>query len=150
MVLICLVAFFAIVTGVNAVMIALAVSTFGGVETASSYQAGLAFAREIAAAQAQDARSWRVRAGIGPAADGRRIELEARDAAGLPVTNVAASVTLAHPTDRREDRAVVMSEVAPGRFVGTAAVAAGQWDLVIELDRNAERMFRSKSRVILR
>jgi nitrogen fixation protein FixH len=148
--LVCLVAFFAIVTGVNAVMVAAAVWTFGGVETASSYRAGLAFAREIAAAQAQDARGWRVRAGVRPAAEGRRIELEARDAGGLPVTNVVASVTLAHPTDRRADRAVVMSEVTPGRFVGTAVALAGQWDLVIELDRDNERLFRSRSRMMLR
>ena len=45
MVLVCLVAFFAVVAGVNAVMIRAAVSTFGGVETESAYQAGLAFAR---------------------------------------------------------------------------------------------------------
>ena len=55
MVLICLVAFFAVVAGVNAVMIRAAVSTFGGVETDSAYQAGLAFAREIAAARRRSA-----------------------------------------------------------------------------------------------
>ena len=50
-VLFCLIGFFSVVAGVNAVMIRAAVSTFGGVETSSSYQAGLAFAREAAAAQ---------------------------------------------------------------------------------------------------
>ena len=55
MVLICLVAFFAVVAGVNGIMIRAAVSTFGGVETGNAYQAGLAFAQEIAAVEAQDA-----------------------------------------------------------------------------------------------
>ena len=62
MVFICLVAFFAVIAAVNAVMIRAAVSTFSGIETANSYQAGLAFAREIAAAEAQDALHWQVQA----------------------------------------------------------------------------------------
>ncbi|HKN09769.1 MAG TPA: FixH family protein, partial [Pseudomonadota bacterium] len=53
-VLICLVLFFALVAGVNAVMIKAAVTTFGGVESENSYQAGLAFAQQIAAARSQD------------------------------------------------------------------------------------------------
>ena len=68
MVLVCLVAFFAVVAGVNAIMIRAAVSTFGGVETESAYQAGLAFAREIAAVEAQDALHWQVRAKVSAAA----------------------------------------------------------------------------------
>ena len=48
-VLICFVAFFAVVAGVNAVMIRAAVSTFSGIETENPYQAGLAFEREILA-----------------------------------------------------------------------------------------------------
>ena len=64
MVLFCLVAFFAVVAGVNAIMIRAAVSTFGGVETANAYQAGLAFAREIAEAAAQDALHWQVKAKV--------------------------------------------------------------------------------------
>ena len=43
----------------NVVMIRAAISTFGGVETAKPYQAGLAFKREIAAARAQEARHGR-------------------------------------------------------------------------------------------
>ena len=45
-------------------MIRCAVTTFGGVETESAYQAGLAFKRETAAARAQDALRlagrWRI------------------------------------------------------------------------------------------
>ena len=48
-----LVGFFALVFGVNAVMVKAATSTFGGVETTSSYKAGLKFKDEIAAAERQ-------------------------------------------------------------------------------------------------
>ena len=48
----------------NAVLIRLAVSTFGGVETENAYQAGLNFSREIAAAEVQDALHWQVKATV--------------------------------------------------------------------------------------
>ncbi|MPZ59187.1 MAG: hypothetical protein GEU91_22410 [Rhizobiales bacterium] len=51
--LFCFLGFFGVVIAVNAVMIRAATTTFGGVETASSYKAGLAFKQEIAAARAQ-------------------------------------------------------------------------------------------------
>lgn len=150
-VLLCLVGFFLVVAGVNGIMIAAAVSTFGGVETESSYKAGLAFAREIAASTAQNKRDWQVRAAVQPDGQGgRSVEVVAQDAAGRPLAGLAASVLLTHPTDRREDQSIVMTEHGPGRFRGTASHLLGQWDLVIDLDRDGERLFRSKSRMILR
>ena len=59
-VLICFVAFFGIVFAVNAVMVKAAMSTFGGVQTTSSYKAGLMFGQDVAQAEQQDALHWRV------------------------------------------------------------------------------------------
>src|SRR5262245_65523050 len=85
MVLICLVAFFAVVTGVNAIMIAAAVSTFGGLETESAYQAGLAFARDRAAAAAQDSLHWQVKAKVSSVAGAPLVGVVGEDAAdGAP------------------------------------------------------------------
>lgn len=150
-VLSCLVAFFAVVASVNAVMMTFAVTTFGGVETASSYQAGLAFAREEAAAEAQQARHWRVNAVLQPDAGGsRRVELSARNASDKPLTGLDATVSLTHPTDRRLDRVVTMQTDGTGQYHGAVTAPAGQWDVVIELARSGDRLFRSKERVILR
>ncbi len=150
-VLLCLLAFFALVAGANAIMIYAAVTTFGGVETESSYKAGLAFAREIAASQAQQGRGWNVQATIVPdGRDSRRVEVVARDAADRPLARLEAVVWLAHPTNRRADQSIAMTEGWTGRFSGTAPALAGQWDLVIDLVRDGERMFRSKTRIILR
>ena len=52
-VLLCLIAFFAVVSIVNGIMIRAAISTFGGLETGSAYQAGQAFTHDIEAASAQ-------------------------------------------------------------------------------------------------
>jgi nitrogen fixation protein FixH len=148
-VLICLIGFFAVVFIANGIMIGAAVSTFGGVETASSYQAGLAFAREAAAAHAQDELHWRVTAQVRLAPGVTLVDIEARDSAGRPLAGLTATAHLAHPNDRRSDQAVSLSEGAAGQFRGTASPVVGQWDVVIELSRDGERLFRSRNRVVL-
>ena len=149
MVLVGLGAFFAAVAGMNAVMIWAAVSTFGGVETESSYQAGLVFAQETAAVAAQDALHWQVKAKVSGAAGVTLVEVVAA-AAARPVSGLQAIARLVHPNDKRADHLVVLNEGAPGQFRGHSGPLVGQWDLVIELSREGTRMFRSKNRVFLR
>jgi nitrogen fixation protein FixH len=146
-VLVGLVAFFAAVAGVNAIMIWAAVSTFGGVETESSYQAGLVFARETAAVAAQDALHWQVKAKVSGAAAATLVEVVAAD---RPVSGLQAVARLVHPNDKRADHLVVLNEGAPGQFRGHSGPLVGQWALVIELSREGTRMFRSKNRIFLR
>lgn len=148
-VLFCLIAFFAVISLVNGIMIRAAVSTFGGVETASSYQAGLAYAREADAAHAQDALNWQVKASVRPSAGMTQVEIDARDAAGAALAGLQAVARLERPTDRRADQAIAMREESAGQFRGTAGPVAGQWDLVIELSRDGARVFRSRNRVVL-
>jgi nitrogen fixation protein FixH len=150
MVLICFVTFFAVVGGVNAVMIRAAVSTFGGVDTANAYQAGLAFAREIAAVEEQDARHWDVRAHITTEAGATALEVVAVDGAGAPLSRLDATARLVHPTDKRADHVVALDEIAPGRFKGRTDELVGQRDVVIELARDGTRLFRSRNRVFVR
>ena len=150
MVLFCLIGFFAVVAGVNAIMIRAAVSTFSGVETASAYQAGQSFEREADAARAQNQRHWQVRADV-RAADGKTlVEIDARDGSGRPLSGLEATAQLHHPTDRRADQTMALREDASGHFRGATGAVIGQWDVVIELSRDGERMFRSRNRVMLR
>ena len=137
MVLVCLVGFFAVVAGVNAVMINAAVSTFGGVETENAYQAGLAFAREIAAARGAG-RVALARGSEGVAARGGNARRGDRRTmtAGRPLTGLQASGR----SRIRPTNAATMSsrfgDLAPARISGVTAAAAGQWNLVIELSRD--------------
>jgi nitrogen fixation protein FixH len=150
-VLLCLVAFFAVVAAVNVIMMTAAVTTFSGVETVNSYQAGVSFAREEAAAEAQELRHWRVNSSLRLQPNGlTQVELSAQDRTGQPLAGIAATVSLIHPNDRRLDRPVAMQANAPGRFSGVATPSPGQWDLVIELSHGGERLFRSKERINLR
>ncbi len=150
MVLLALLGFFGVIFAVNGVMIYEALSTLSGVETDSAYQAGLQFEQNVAMAKAQDARHWSVDAKLTPSAAGERLDLSARDAAGQPLSGMQASIIFERPTDRRLDRNVVLVEDGAGRFHGSAEVAAGQWDLVIELTRHGEQLFRSMNRVVLK
>ncbi|HEY2135353.1 MAG TPA: FixH family protein [Xanthobacteraceae bacterium] len=150
-VLVCLVAFFGVVFAVNAVMVRAAISTFAGVETESSYQAGFTFTRDVAEARSQDALHWRVDARLTPLGNGNtRLQVEARDAAGRRLGGLVATARFVHPTDERGDRAVPLEESQPGEFRGSADAVAGQWDLVLELARDGTRVFRSKNRVVVR
>ena len=119
-VLLCLVGFFAIVALANAIMINAAVSTFSGVETSSSYQAGLAFERDAAAAHAQDELHWQVQANVRSSPRARswsRSTRAMRRAARSPASRHACSCII-RPIGRA-DQTVAVSEDTAGHFRGT-------------------------------
>ncbi len=142
--------FFGIVFAANGILVHEALSTMSGLDTESAYQAGQVFEHEVALAKAQDERHWRVDAKMTPALDGARLDIVACDAAGQPLRDLDASAVLERPTDRRLDREVALAQDSAGRFHGSAKVVEGQWDLVIELSRRGEQLFRSRNRVVLR
>jgi len=149
-VLLWLVVFFGVVFAINGVLVRAAISTFGGVETASSYQAGLRFERDVAIAQRQDALHWQVAGKIARDGAGNAVlSVSARDEKGAPLTGLEARARLVHPADERRDHAIAMQAAGAGAFRGATQTAAGQWDLLIELYRGDERLFRSTSRVTL-
>lgn len=150
-VLVWFVAFFGVVFAVNAIMVKAATSTFGGVETSSSYKAGQMFEQEVAQAERQDARHWRVagtlaRAGAGAAV----LDITARDEHGAPLAGLSAKARLAHPVDERRDRDIALARIGGGEFRGETDAPAGQWELVVDLYRGDDRVFRSRSKVVLK
>jgi nitrogen fixation protein FixH len=151
-VLICMLVFFGVVIGVNAVMIKLAVDTLPGTDVDSAYAASLAYNAEIRAAHDQDVRGWRVTGHVERNHDGATIvRVEARDAGNVPLTGLVFAARLSHPTDKRGDRRLALSEREAGIYRGVAAdVAPGQWDLVLEVMKDTERLFLSRNRLALR
>ncbi|MBM1170817.1 FixH family protein [Microvirga arabica] len=147
-VLIYFLGFFGIVFAMNFYMVRVALSSFSGVETESSYKAGLSFKNDIAAAQAQDARHWSVEATL-QRGDNPGVIITARDTQGQALPGLVAEVRLAHPTDKRRDLLVEFVELTPGQFKSLTPMPKGPWDLVIGLKRETETVFRSKSRVSL-
>jgi len=142
---------FGVVFAVNGLMVYYALSTFSGEEEASPYEHGLAYDRDIAAAHAQDARGWRVDVSARRPAPGAPADIIAdlRDAAGQPIKGLNGVATLEFPADKAFDKRASLAESAPGEYRASAALRAGQWDLVIEASDNGERRFRSRNRVDL-
>ena len=147
-VLLYFVSFFGIIFAMNFYMVRVAISSFSGVETESAYKAGLSFKNDVAVAHAQDARHWSVEASLqrGDTAD---ITITARDAQDRALAGLTPEIHLAHPTDKRRDLPLEFVEPAPGRFKSLTPMPDGQWDLVIDLKRDRESVFRSKSRISL-
>src|SRR3954453_16816140 len=88
-VLIAMISFFAVVIGVNMVMMRLAVATLPGTEVDNGYTAGLAYQREIQAGSQQDLRKWQGEAHIERRADGSAIlKVHARDAGGAALAGL--------------------------------------------------------------
>lgn len=145
-----LLAFFGAVMVVNVVMVWAALSTFGGVETPSSYNAGLEFTNEMDRAAAQRALGWTVDAELAGNAAKRTVSIDATDATGNSVSGLSAEATFAHPADERQDRQVMLFEVAPGRYEGEADVPDGIWSLRLAFNRDGEVLYRSRNRVTLR
>jgi len=150
-VLIWFIAFFGVVFAVNGVLVQAATSTFGGVETSSSYKAGLMFEQEVARADRQDARHWQVGGKLARDRAGEAVlDITARDQKGAPLSDLKAVARLAHPADERLDHVFELARSGAGVFHGETQAQAGQWELLIDLYRGDDRVFRSRSRVTLR
>lgn len=144
-------AFFGVVFAVNGIMVKAATSTFGGVETQSSYKAGLMFEQEAAKARAQDDLHWRVGGRLTRDRAGAAVlDVTVRDSRGNAVGGLTAEARLAHPADERLDHDIELSPTEPGAFHGAAQAQAGRWDLIVDLYRGGERVFRSRSEIVLR
>jgi nitrogen fixation protein FixH len=146
-----LVAFFGVVIGVNLVMMRFAIKTLPGTEVESAYSASLAYEKEIAAAREQNLRNWRVDAHVQRGPDGgATLQVEARDTNGRPMSGLTFQGRFERPTDRRADQVVELAETGIGVYRGNAPlIAPGQWDLVLQVDAAARRMFLSRNRVLL-
>jgi nitrogen fixation protein FixH len=149
-VLIWLIGFFAIVFAVNGWLVQAATSTFGGLQTQSSYKAGLMFEQEVAKADRQQALGWRVDGTLARGHAGVAVlNIGVRDAHGAPVAGLSADARLAHPADERRDHVIALGRVGAGAFRGEDNVPPGQWELIVDFYRGQARVFRSRSRVTL-
>jgi len=114
-------------------------------------KAGLQFEQEAGLVQRQDALHWQVSGTLTRDRAGAAVlDLTARDAQGRPLSGLTADARLAHPADDRLDHVIAVRPLAAGVFRGTAEAQPGQWELIVDLYRGDQRVFRSRSRVSLR
>jgi nitrogen fixation protein FixH len=145
------VAFFGTVFAVNFVMLRLATGTFRGVVTDSSYQASQRFNQVAQEARDQAARGWSIDTSVTRLGEGTEIVLVAKDAEGRPLDDLSGRIQLTHPADKRLDRDTTLRPLRGGRYAASLeGVPAGQWDVVLTLEREDARLFLSRNRIVLR
>ncbi|WP_421725089.1 FixH family protein [Bauldia sp.] len=153
-VLVMLLIFFGLIMVVNVFMMRAAISTFGGVDTPSSYKAGLDYSKNAAAAEAQRARGWTVDGVLDvldTAGDAqRRLTVTIADASGTPVSNATVEAVLAHLVDSRRDVTFDMIPIGSGRYEGVAEMTTGQWRLELAVVQDGETVFRSRNKLGVR
>jgi nitrogen fixation protein FixH len=147
-----LVAFFGTIASADRFLLWSAVRTWSGAETTSAYKAGQLYGGEVARARAQAGLGWRLEASLERQPSGAaQVRVAARDANGAALLGRELSATLQRPTDKRADLLLDLTERPPGLYSGeVAAMAPGQWDLVIDVSERGERAFRRTTRLVLR
>lgn len=124
-----IVAFFAVVVGVNITMATLATRTFGGTVVDNSYVASQKFNRWLDEAGAQAALDWHLTAGR----DGDRalLTLSGVDGGSIEATAI-------HPLGRMPAVRLRFEHLSPGRFRSIEVLPAGRWRLEIRV-RNGQQ-----------
>lgn len=149
-VLICFIAFFAVIIGVNAIMMTLAIRTFPGADARNGYEVSQNYNREIAAARLQTARGWSSDTVLARAGDAARLTVAYRSATGAAVSGLEVEARLKHPTDRKQDHVVALREFAPGVYQADEnGLADGFWGVSVVARQNGERMHQAETRLLL-
>ncbi|MEO5604845.1 MAG: FixH family protein [Novosphingobium sp.] len=125
-----LVAFFAVVIGVNFVMARYATSTFGGVVVENSYVASQHFNRWLDEAAREKALDLHAAA-----------KRTSADRVAVEITGSAADARLSafarHPLGRTADLSLQFDRNAAGQFVSREVLPRGRWRVRLKLDDKA-------------
>jgi nitrogen fixation protein FixH len=147
-----LLGFFGVVFVANAIFIYLALGSFPGVVVESSYEAGQAYNEEIAAAKAQAELNWQVSSEFVRTSDqDGKLVVTAKDAQGTPLYGVALHALMRNPVHDDTDVKIDFTADGGGRYVGTVEkLADGNWTLILEIEQDGERKFRSENRIFVK
>ena len=131
------VAFFAVVIGVDTVFLTLAYRTHPGQVAPRPYEAGLIYNAELERQRAQTALGWRA------AAEARSygVEVVMQDRDGAPLSGLTVTAVLQRPATEQGRSELTLSEIAPGRYAGGKEGLSGAWDTRIEARAAAGPVF---------
>lgn len=132
------VAGFAVVVGVNAIMISFAVGSFSGLYTPKPRERGLHYNSVVVEQKARDALGWRIDATW--RAETGRLEVAVADAAGRPLGGARVFAELVRPVEKRPPVGVTLAPVGDGKFTGHVDLPMrGNWDLDVVVERGGDR-----------
>ncbi|GLS01500.1 nitrogen fixation protein FixH [Brevundimonas denitrificans] len=122
------VAFFALVIGVDAAFLTLAYRTHPGQVAPRPYETGLIYNAELERQRAQEALGWRAAVEARP--DGVTVLLQDRN--GQPLSGLRVTATLLRPATEQGRTVLTLTEAAPGRYAGDRAGLSGVWDTRVD------------------
>lgn len=127
-----IVAFFAVVVGVNVYMARAAIRTFGGVVVDNSYVASQNYNKWLDEAARQKALGWSAKAARGD--DGRVVVIMA----GTPASGLTLRAEARHPLGRLPDQQLSFQRQADGSFRSNEALGEGRWKLRIDAEAQGQ------------
>jgi nitrogen fixation protein FixH len=144
-----IVGFFATVFAVNGWFLYAALSTHTGLVAQEPYRKGLAYNERIAASERQEQLGWKADVAIAEA----RLEVRLSDTAEAPVTGRFVAAVFGRPSTERFDRAITLTEAAPGVYVSAPLqIDGGTWVASVDVRAlpGAEPTFRMRRRLWVR
>lgn len=132
---------FLVVLAVNGTMIALAVSTFTGMETTSAYKKGIDYNRRLAAATEQEKLGWQ--ASLEATADkaGKvMLTFALEDHMGAPITAADVRAHVDRPLQQGFEQFIAFDEISEGGYaVAVDLPLKGQWDIDLTANVRGQR-----------
>jgi nitrogen fixation protein FixH len=136
-VLFILLATLAVVGGVNATFIYLALSTGPGEERGASYETGLRYNGILSEEKSQEALQWRHRAQI---EKGSRLRVAISDKGGAPIAGLTVAGNFSRPASTSGDRGLAFKEVDAGVYEAELGkIDPGSWVLAFTAEKGRPR-----------
>ncbi len=146
-----MVAFFAVVIGVNVIFITRAISTFPGEEVHRAYTRGAAYNETLEARARQAERGWTASIGFAPWGEDYVLVVELRDADGQPLGGLNVNTMLERPATTALDRSVTLEDAGDGRYVAAlTGVDAGAWNVRVATEFSDGAAFEARRSLVLR
>lgn len=137
------VAFFAVVTGVDAFFMVKAYATFSGQVASNPYEAGLAFNRTLAQRQREAALGWSAAV---DAQGGDAVVVRLVDRAGRPLDHLSLTGALDRPATESGRQTLAFEPLGDGRYRARARLD-GAWDLRATA-RDERNVFELETRLV--
>jgi nitrogen fixation protein FixH len=150
-VLLMVLAFFGVVFTVNGVFLASALTSYTGVVSNEPYVKGLKYNDRIRAGERQARLGWQEALTVETSG---AVAVSFTDDGGRPVRGLKLFGSIGRPATNRLDRALVLAETEPGRYIAsTGPLEEGTWLVALEAtsgDFGPEPVYRLRRRVWLK
>ena len=146
-----MVAFFAVVIGVNLTMAWFATGTWAGLIVKNSYVASQQWNREQEAVRALPGYRWSAAVDM----TGGVVAVTLADEAGSPLDGLAVSVKLSRATHENDDRVLALEPLGGGVYRAVEPVGLGLWEVGVRAGptataETADESYRQVFRVVAR